>query len=78
MQASNSLEFGHPDRPKLAEIFIRVVGNCPDQTGTHTKKISDAPKPPESEAIPAFFRRNASEEDVDILEKHGALQELLR
>lgn len=74
----SATEFGSddPNRDRLLEVLRKIVAQCPRETRSHVSKIAGIALPPESEAIPSFFRKNP--QDTDLLENIGALASLLR
>lgn len=76
MQSATELDKIDPTRDRLLEVLRKIIGQCPRETRSHVAKIAKTPLPPESEAIPGFFRRNPDE--TDFLEEVGALTPLLR
>lgn len=70
------LKADNPNRQELSKVAIDIVINCPKTSRSHTSKIAGTPLPPESEAIPRFFRNNP--EATDLLLETGALDSLLR
>lgn len=76
MEKAVALDRTDPTRDELLEIVKKIIIQCPKETRGHGANLAGSPLPPESEAIPRFFRNNP--EATDHLEQLGALTPILR
>ncbi len=75
MESAVVLDKADPNRQKLLEIVRKIVEQCPREARGHASKLAGSILPPESEAVPRFFRNNP--QATDVLEQSGALESLL-